>query len=64
MGYVAPKSIVVEVADLISLWGRQNRKGRDGEALVMLPGLYRRHAFKEHRVNKGGPAGSGGACRV
>jgi hypothetical protein len=30
-GNIAPKSIVVEAADLISLWGRQNPRMRNRE---------------------------------
>ena len=38
-GVLAPKSIVVEVADLVPLWGRQKFKARYGEHLEMLPGF-------------------------
>ena len=38
-GVLAPKSIVVEVADLVPLGGRQKFKARYGEHLEMLPGF-------------------------
>jgi hypothetical protein len=38
-GDIAPKSIVVEAADLISLWGRQNPGMRNSECPGMLPGF-------------------------
>jgi hypothetical protein len=38
-GGIAPKSIVVEVADLVSQWGRQNHRVRQGECPVVLPGF-------------------------
>ena len=38
-GVLAPKSIVVEVADLVPLGGRQKFKARNGEHLEMLPGF-------------------------
>jgi hypothetical protein len=38
-GVLAPKSNVVEAADLVSQWGRQNFKARFGEHLEMLPGF-------------------------
>ena len=38
-GEIAPKSIVVEVADLIPLGGRQNFRARYGERPEMLPGF-------------------------
>jgi len=38
-GVLAPKSIVVEVADLVPLRGRQNLEARYGEYLEMLPGF-------------------------
>ena len=63
-GGLAPKSNVVEVADLVLGWGRQNLRVRDGECPEMLPGFYRRHAVKGFHANKGGPSGSSGACRV
>jgi hypothetical protein len=38
-GKIAPKSIVVEVADLIPLWGRQKLRIRKGECAELLPGF-------------------------
>ena len=38
-GKLAPKSIVVEVADLIPQWGRQNFRTCHGERLEVLPGF-------------------------
>src|SRR5258708_26972339 len=38
-GKIAPKSIVIEVADLIPLWGRQKFRMRYGECTALLPGL-------------------------
>ena len=38
-GNIAPKSIVVEVADLIPLRGRQKLRMRSGECSEMLPGF-------------------------
>ena len=61
---LAPKSNVVEAADLIPLRGRQNSKMRTGKCLGVLPGSYRWHVVEGFHVNKGGPSGSSGACRV
>ena len=38
-GKIAPKSIVIEVADLIPLWGRQKLRMRYGECAELLPGF-------------------------
>ena len=38
-GVLAPKSIVMEVADLVPQRGRQNFKARHGEYLETLPGF-------------------------
>ena len=58
-GVLAPKSIVVEVADLVPLGGRQKFKARYGEHLEMLPGFVPpEHAIKWFHVNKGEPSGS------
>ena len=38
-GKIAPKSIVVEVADLIPLRGRQKLRMRYGECTELLPGF-------------------------
>ena len=57
-GVLAPKSIVVEVADLVPLGGRQKFKARYGEHLRCFRGSYRQHAIKRFHVNKGGPSGS------
>ena len=38
-GKIAPKSIVVEVADLIPLWGRLKLRMRKGECTELLPGF-------------------------
>ena len=40
-GWLAPKSNVVEVADLIALWGRRNRGSRIGKGKTRLCGRYR-----------------------
>ena len=64
-GNIAPKSIVVEAADLISLWGRQNprmRKSRVSSGCFR--GSYRRHAAEGFHGNKGDPSGSSVACKV
>src|SRR4029077_1415041 len=45
-GDIAPKSIVVESADLISQWGRQYSRARRGERPGSFRGSYRRHATK------------------
>ena len=58
-GDIAPKSIVVESADLISQWGRQYSRARRGERPGSFRGSYRRHATKGFHGNKGGPSGSG-----
>ena len=38
-GKIAPKSIVIEVADPILLRGRQKLRMRDGECAELLPGF-------------------------
>jgi hypothetical protein len=39
-GRISPEIDRLEVADLIPLWGKQNRKARDnGEGRAMLPGF-------------------------
>ena len=38
-GKIAPKSIVIEAADLIPLWGRQKFRMRYGECSELLPGF-------------------------
>jgi hypothetical protein len=58
-GDIAPKSIVVESADLISQWGRQYSRARHGERPGSFRGSYRRHATKGFHGNKGDPSGSG-----
>jgi hypothetical protein len=58
-GDIAPKSIVVEDADLISQWGRQNSRMRHGECPGGFRGSYRWHAPKGLHGNKGDPSGSG-----
>jgi len=58
-GDIAPKSIVVESADLISQWGRQYSRARRGERPGSFRGSYRRHATKGFHGNKGDPSGSG-----
>ncbi len=38
-GELAPKSIVVEVADLVAQWGRRNLRLRIGKCPEVLPGF-------------------------
>jgi hypothetical protein len=57
-GDIAPKSIVVESADLISQWGRQYSRARHGERPGGFRGSYRRHATEGFHGNKGDPSGS------
>ena len=38
-GAIAPKSIMLEVADLVAQWGRQNHRVRQGKCPVVLPGF-------------------------
>src|SRR3982075_2547055 len=53
-GKIAPKSIVIEVADLIPLWGRQKFRMRYGECSELLPGFVplacNRRSFDSHRA--------------
>ena len=57
MGEVAPKSNVVEVADLVSQWGRRNHKARVARLLECFRGSHPRHVVEGLYVNKGDPMG-------
>jgi hypothetical protein len=55
-GKIAPKSNVVEVADLVSQWGRQNRGMHYGKPTKMLPGFvplacHQRTSCEQGRTN-------------
>jgi len=64
-GKIAPKSIVMEVADLIPLTGKAETQDA-GMASVQrcFRGSYRQHAAKGFHGNKGDPSGSSLACKV
>ena len=63
-GNVAPKSIVMEVADPIRSGEGGSSGMRHGECTELLPGCVRQHATKGFHGNKGEPSGSSLACRV
>ena len=63
-GKIAPKSILIEVADPIPQRGRRNPRMRHGECPEMLPGSYRWHATEGVHGNKGEPSGSSMTCKV
>src|SRR5260370_26652895 len=51
-GKIAPKSIVIEVADLIPLWGRQKFRMRYGECTELLPGFVPLECNQKFRLAK------------
>jgi hypothetical protein len=61
---IAPKSIVIEVADPIPQRGGSNSGCVMARMLSCFRGSYRQHATKGCHGNKGDPSGSSLACRV